>query len=62
VLQGGAVFTAGYVVLFLVSVLRRPAAPLPSVKRVARLSEFAALALAVCSLLLAFAALPLPEN
>jgi multicomponent Na+:H+ antiporter subunit D len=60
VLQGGAVFTAGYVVLVLANALRRPSAPLPSVKRVARLSEFAALALAVCSLLLAFAALPLP--
>jgi len=60
VLQGGAVFTAGYVVLVLANALRRPSAPLPSVKRVARLSEFAALALAVCSLLLALAALPLP--
>lgn len=60
VLQGGAVFTAGYVVLVLANALRRPSAPLPSVKRVARLSEFAALALALCSLLLAFAALPLP--
>jgi multicomponent Na+:H+ antiporter subunit D len=60
VLQGGAVFTAGYVVLVLANALRRPSAPLSSVKRVARLSEFAALALAVCSLLLAFAALPLP--
>jgi formate hydrogenlyase subunit 3/multisubunit Na+/H+ antiporter MnhD subunit len=62
VLQGGAVFTAGYVVLVLANALRRPSAPLPSVKRVARLSEFAALALALCSLLLAFAALPLPEK
>ncbi|MCU0811119.1 MAG: hypothetical protein MUE59_08805 [Thiobacillaceae bacterium] len=60
VLQGGAVFTAGYVALVLANALRRPSAPLPSVKRVARLSEFAALALAACSLLLAFAALPLP--
>jgi multicomponent Na+:H+ antiporter subunit D len=60
VLQGGAVFTAGYVVLVLANALRRPSAPLSSLKRVARLSEFAALALAVCSLLLAFAALPLP--
>jgi formate hydrogenlyase subunit 3/multisubunit Na+/H+ antiporter MnhD subunit len=60
VLQGGAVFTAGYVVLVLANALRRPSAPMPSVKRVARLSEFAALALALCSLLLALAALPLP--
>jgi multicomponent Na+:H+ antiporter subunit D len=62
VLQGGAVFTAGYVVLVLANALRRPSAPLPSVKRVARLSEFTALALAACSVLLAFAALPLPGN
>ncbi len=60
VLQGGAVFTAGYVVLVLAHALRRPPGPVPSVKRVSRLSEFAALALAACSLLLAFAALPLP--
>jgi NADH:ubiquinone oxidoreductase subunit 5 (subunit L)/multisubunit Na+/H+ antiporter MnhA subunit len=57
VLQGGAVFTAGYVVLFLVSALRRPAEPLVPVKRVARSSELAALALSVMSLLLALAAL-----
>jgi len=57
VLQGGAVFTAGYVVLFLVSVLRRPAEPLVPAKRVARSSELAALALSVTSLLLALAAL-----
>jgi len=60
VLQGGAVFTAGYVVLVLAHALRRPPGPVPPVKPVSRLSEFAALALAVCSLLLAFAALPLP--
>ena len=57
VLQGGAVFTAGYVVLVLSSVLRRPAQPLVLVKRVARMSEFVALGLALCSLGLAFAAL-----
>ena len=60
VLQGGAVFTAGYVVLVLANALRRSPDPVPPVKRVSRLSEFAALALAACSLLLAFAALPLP--
>ena len=63
VLQGGAAFTAGYVVLVLTNALRRPAAPVKLVKRVSRLSEYAALALAVCSLLLAFAALgPVPGS
>jgi NADH:ubiquinone oxidoreductase subunit 5 (subunit L)/multisubunit Na+/H+ antiporter MnhA subunit len=63
VLQGGAAFTAGYVVLVLTNALRRPAAPIQLVKRVSRLSEYAALALAVSSLLLAFAALgPLPSS
>jgi len=63
VLQGGAVFTAGYVVLVLVSMLRRPGDPVVMVKRVPRTSEFAALGLAVCSLLLALATLgPLPGN
>jgi formate hydrogenlyase subunit 3/multisubunit Na+/H+ antiporter MnhD subunit len=63
VLQGGAAFTAGYVVLVLTNALRRPSAPVKLVKRVARLSEFAALALAVCSLLLALTALgPVPAS
>jgi formate hydrogenlyase subunit 3/multisubunit Na+/H+ antiporter MnhD subunit len=63
VLQGGAAFTAGYVVLVLTNALRRPAAPIELKKRVSRLSEYAALALAVCSLLLAFAALgPVPDS
>jgi formate hydrogenlyase subunit 3/multisubunit Na+/H+ antiporter MnhD subunit len=57
VLQGGAVFTAGYVVLVLVNALRRTREPITLVKRVSRLSECAALALAACSLLLALAAL-----
>jgi len=61
VLQWGAAFTAGYVVLVLTQALRRPAGPAPAVEPVSRLSEFAALALAVSSLLLAIAALgPLP--
>ena len=61
VLQGGAVFTAGYVVLVLVNALRRPSAPVVSMVRIARSSELAALALAIASLLLAFAALgPVP--
>jgi formate hydrogenlyase subunit 3/multisubunit Na+/H+ antiporter MnhD subunit len=63
VLQGGAAFTAGYVVLVLTNALRRPSAPLKLVKRVSRLSEFAALGLALASLLLAFAALgPVPSS
>jgi NADH:ubiquinone oxidoreductase subunit 5 (subunit L)/multisubunit Na+/H+ antiporter MnhA subunit len=63
VLQGGAVFTAGYVVLVLVNALRRVGAPITLVVRVSRRSEFAALALAVCSLLLALAALgPVPGD
>jgi len=63
VLQGGAAFTAGYVVLVLTNALRRTTAPVQLVKRVSRLSEFAALALAVSSLLLAFAALgPVPSS
>jgi len=63
VLQGGAAFTAGYVVLVLVNALRRPREPVAIVKRVSRLSECAALALAACSLLLALAALgPVPGD
>ncbi len=63
VLQGGAVFTAGYVVLVLANALRRPSRPVQPVKHVSRLSEFAALFLALCSLLPAFAALgPLPDD
>lgn len=63
VLQGGAAFTAGYVVLVLTNALRRPATPIELKKRVSRLSEFAALALALSSLLLAFAALgPVPGS
>jgi formate hydrogenlyase subunit 3/multisubunit Na+/H+ antiporter MnhD subunit len=63
VLQGGAAFTAGYVVLVLAVALRRPAAPVRLVKRVSRLSEYAALGLASSSLLLALAALgPVPGD
>ena len=63
VLQGGAVFTAGYVVLVLVSILRSSAEPTPLVRRVSRLSEIAALALSTSSLLLALAALgPAPGD
>lgn len=63
VLQGGAMFTAGYVLLILSQALRRPATPLVLVKNVSRLSELAALSLALCSLLLGLAALgPLPAE
>ena len=62
-LQGGAAFTAGYMVLVLVNAFRRPPAPVVLLKRVSKLSEAAALSLAVCSLLLAFAALgPVPGD
>jgi NADH:ubiquinone oxidoreductase subunit 5 (subunit L)/multisubunit Na+/H+ antiporter MnhA subunit len=57
VLQGGAAFTAGYMVLVLANVFRRPSVPVVLLKRASRLSEAAALSLAVCSLLLALAAL-----
>jgi multicomponent Na+:H+ antiporter subunit D len=50
-------------VLVLANTLRRPSAPVTLAKRVSRLSEYAALALALCSLLLAFAALgPVPGS
>jgi formate hydrogenlyase subunit 3/multisubunit Na+/H+ antiporter MnhD subunit len=64
VLQGGAIFTAGYVVLVVVRVLRRPAQPLTGLKPVALLSQLAALGLSLASLLLALAALagPLPAS
>lgn len=64
VLQGGAVFTAGYVVLVLARVLRRPAAPLAEVAPVSMLSQLAALGLALASLALSLAAAlgPLPSS
>jgi len=64
VLQGGAVFTAGYVVLVLVRVLRRPEQPLGELKPISMLSQLAALGLSLASLLLAFAAVvgPLPAS
>ncbi len=64
VLQGGAVFTAGYVVLVLARVLRRPAQPLAELKPVSMLSQLAALGLSLASLLLALAAVlgPLPAS
>jgi formate hydrogenlyase subunit 3/multisubunit Na+/H+ antiporter MnhD subunit len=64
VLQGGAAFTAGYVVLVLARVLRRPAAPLVLAAPVSMLSQLAALGLAVASLLLSLVAAlgPLPSS
>ena len=53
VLQGGAAFTAAYVVLIAVRVLRRPVvAPLSGLKPVSMLSQCAALGLALASLAL----------
>ncbi len=63
ILKSGAAFTAGYVILVLVNVLRRPGAVPPEIRRVPAASQYAALALACCSLLLALAALgPLPAG
>jgi formate hydrogenlyase subunit 3/multisubunit Na+/H+ antiporter MnhD subunit len=64
VLQGGAAFTAGYVVLVALRVFRRPPAPLADLKPVSALSQWAALGLAVASLLLSLAAVwgPLPPD
>ncbi len=64
VLQGGAAFTAGYVVLIALRVFARPAAPLVECKPVSLLSQWAALGLAVASLLLSLAAVegPLPAE
>ena len=56
VLQGGAVFTAAYVVLVLVNALRRPGAKRLEVAPVSMGSQWAALSLAACSLLLGLAA------
>jgi formate hydrogenlyase subunit 3/multisubunit Na+/H+ antiporter MnhD subunit len=56
VLQGGAVFTAAYLVLVVGSALRQPATPLTGVKPVSKLSQWMALILAVSSLVIAFAA------
>ncbi|MBL8432050.1 MAG: hydrogenase 4 subunit B, partial [Dechloromonas sp.] len=52
VLQGGAVFTAGYVVLTLFSVMRRAPATVRLRTRVSPLAEWVALALSLASLLL----------
>ncbi len=63
VLQAGGVLTSSYVVLVLACALRRAGAPLERKRSVSRIAQAAALALAVCSLLLACAALgPLPRS
>lgn len=64
VLQGGAAFTAGYVVLVALRVFARPAAPLADLRPVSRLSQWAALGLALASLGLSLAAVegPLPAD
>jgi formate hydrogenlyase subunit 3/multisubunit Na+/H+ antiporter MnhD subunit len=62
VLQAGGFFTTSYVVLVLAQALRRPPEGAP-IARVPRVQEWAAVALACCSLLLALAAWgPLPAG
>jgi NADH:ubiquinone oxidoreductase subunit 5 (subunit L)/multisubunit Na+/H+ antiporter MnhA subunit len=56
VLEAGGFFTAGYVVLVLAFALGRPATAIEPRVAAPRLQEWAALALAVCSLLLALTA------
>jgi NADH:ubiquinone oxidoreductase subunit 5 (subunit L)/multisubunit Na+/H+ antiporter MnhA subunit len=55
VLQAGGFFTASYVVLVLAHALRSAEAPVKPRVSIARLQEVAALALALCSLLLGLA-------
>ena len=63
VLQAGGVLTSSYVVLVLARALGRSDAPIQLKKSVSRVAQSAALALAVCSMLLACAALgPLPRS
>ena len=63
VLQAGGVLTTSYVVLVLARALRRSTSRCGSKKPVSRVAQSAALALAVCSLLLAGAAVgPLPAS
>ncbi|HQR09997.1 MAG TPA: proton-conducting transporter membrane subunit [Casimicrobiaceae bacterium] len=63
VLQAGGVLTTSYVVLVLACALRRADEPIMLKKSVSRVAQSAALALAVCSFLLACAALgPLPAS
>lgn len=63
VLQAGGFFTMGYVLLVLAHTLQRPSEPLTPRKPVKRLQETAALALALCSLLLPLAPFgPVPNE
>jgi len=63
VLQAGGVLTSSYVVLVLAYALRRAGAPVELKRSVSRIAQAAALGLAVCSLLLACAALgPVPRS
>ena len=63
VLQAGGVLTSSYVVLVLANVLRRSNEPVVLKQSVSRVAQSAALALAICSMLLACAALgPLPAR
>ncbi len=63
VLEAGGFLTASYVVLVIAQALAKPAAPIVPRVRVARSQEWAALLLAVCSLLLSLAVLgPVPAS
>jgi NADH:ubiquinone oxidoreductase subunit 5 (subunit L)/multisubunit Na+/H+ antiporter MnhA subunit len=63
VLLAGGALTSSYVVLVIARAFRRPDPPVQLVRQVSRVAQSAALALAVCSLLLACAALgPLPSS
>jgi multicomponent Na+:H+ antiporter subunit D len=63
VLQAGGVLTSSYVVLVLAHALRRADGPIALKKTVSRVPQAAALALAICSFLLACATLgPLPAS
>ena len=63
VLQAGGVLTTSYVVLVLAYALRRSDQPVALKKSVSRVAQSAALALAICSFLLACATLgPLPAS
>ena len=62
-LQAGGVLTSSYVVLVLACAMRRADVVVERKATVSRLAQTAALILAVCSLLLAFAAFgPLPRS
>ena len=63
VLQAGGVLTSSYVVLVLAQALRPAREPIQLKKSVSGVGQFASLALALCSLLLALATLgPLPRS